>query len=68
MNRAPIKLHIERAGQPYVDKLVEVKPVESRIGREVREIFNRPELRPIVTAYDRIPLRWVTRGKLIPMK
>lgn len=60
-DHAPMLLHVEREGQPYVDELVTLKPLpETDCAKAVRLIFRRPALRPIIIGFDRTPLRWLT--------
>jgi hypothetical protein len=39
MTRAPFRPRIERAGQPYVDELVCVKPVPCPLARAVEAVY-----------------------------
>lgn len=56
----PVVTDVLGEGQPYVDEPVyKMRPAY---------IFIKPELRPQLTHYRRVPLRWMKRvnGKLVP--
>ena len=57
-------------GQPYVDEPIYLEPKpESTLQAAIREIFQRPAARRLLSHYDHVKLRWMKpgpNGKLVP--
>lgn len=57
-------------GQNYLDEPVYVKPLPaSELERSLSRAFGRPQLKPILVAYEHVRLRWMKPGrdgKLVP--